>query len=159
MADTAVVSETSTYTIELKVTGAPPLKADYVYYDVTGLRITYEADEVTKLTVLGVASDTGEAEEIGTRLDRYDMVAPWIRREVAKHRATNRLAAYRAAVLHEAADIVGEPIPEGAPTEEWEDLVQAGEAIREKAGEAERIADPGWHPKDFLKNFISIVEP
>lgn len=160
---TTIASQSSTQTVELKVTDVPPLKADYAYYDVTGLRITYQDDELTELVVLGIEADTGtatgEIEEIGTRLDRYDMVQPWIRSEVEKHRPSRQRSSYRAQVLHEAADIAGEPIPDGAPTEDWEDLAQAIEAIREKAREAERSADPGWHPKDFLNSFIDIVEP
>jgi hypothetical protein len=87
------------------------------------------------------------------------MVQPWIRREVEKHRPSRRLSAYRAEALHGVADLVGERIPEGAPADEWEDLIEVIEAIREKAREAERDADPGWQPKDFLKSFFDIVEP
>lgn len=91
-----VTGETSVHTIELAVQGAPPLKCDYEYHDVTGLRITYQDDKVTALTVLGIAENSGEAEEISTRMDRYDMVAEWIRDEVDKNRPSRRRSAYLA---------------------------------------------------------------
>ncbi|MGP3738011.1 hypothetical protein ACTWJ9_33415 (plasmid) [Streptomyces sp. GDS52] len=156
MTTSTVVSQKTTRIIELAITGAPPLKADYEYHDVTGLRLTYEGDQLTKLTVLGTSENSGEAEEIGTRLDCYDMVQPWIRDEVEKHRPSRLQSAYRATVLHEAADIAGEPIPEGAPTDEWEDLIEAIEAIREKATEAERHAVPAMDPKEFLGLYFNI---
>lgn len=96
MPTSSIVSQKTTRVIELAVTDAPALKADYVHYDVTGLRLTYEDDQLTKLTVLGVASDTGEAEEIATCLDRYEMVQQWIRDEVDKQRPSQ--------ALHEAAE-------------------------------------------------------
>jgi hypothetical protein len=153
---TTVSRQTSTYTVELTVTDAPALKVEYVYYTVTGLRITYDNDTLTKLVVIGVAEDTGEREELATRLSAYEMVQPWIQAEVDKHRPSRQQSAYRAKVLHEAADIVEQPIPEGAPTEEWEDLIEAVEAIRERAGEAERYAVPAMDPKEFIGLFFDI---
>ncbi|WP_042174593.1 hypothetical protein [Streptomyces sp. NBRC 110035] len=88
MPTTSMISQKTTRVIELAVTDAPPLKADYEYHDVTGLRLTYEDEQLTKLTVIGISEETGETEEIGTRLDRYDMVQPWIRDAVEKHRPT-----------------------------------------------------------------------
>lgn len=83
-----IASQTVTRTIELALTGAPSLKADYVRYDVTGMRLTYEGDQLTKLTVLGVDPENGETEEIATRLDRYDWVEQWIRDLVDEYRPT-----------------------------------------------------------------------
>lgn len=93
MVATTVVSETRTVTVELTVTDAPPLKADFVYYEVTGLRLTYVDDELTDLIVIGVASDSGETESLSTRMSAYEMVQPWIRDEVDKHRPSRQQAA------------------------------------------------------------------
>ncbi|MBD3004673.1 hypothetical protein [Streptomyces sp. 5-10] len=151
-----IIGEKVTHAVELAVTDSPALKVDHLHYDVTGLRVTYEDDQVTRLTVLGVDRGTGKAEEIGTRLDQYELVQPRIRYEVEKHRPSRRLSAYRATVLHEAADILDKSIPEGASSEDWEELIGWIEEIREAAQEAERAADPGWDPKGFLKSFIDI---
>lgn len=86
MTTSTIVSQKTTRTIELAVTGAPPLKSDYEYHDVTGMRLTYEGDQLAKLTILGISENTGEIEEISTRLDRYDWVAQWIRDLVDEHR-------------------------------------------------------------------------
>ncbi|NUP45415.1 MAG: hypothetical protein HOY76_52415 [Streptomyces sp.] len=69
-----------------------------------------------------------------------------------------RVAAYRAEVLHEAADELERPIPEGAPCEDWQDLIDAVVQIRDMAEEAERRAEPGMHPKDFLRMFFDIPD-
>lgn len=69
-----------------------------------------------------------------------------------------RVFAYRAEVLHEAADALAHPIPEGAPTEDWADLIEAIEQIREMAEDAERRSEPGMHPKDFLRMFFNIPD-
>lgn len=86
MITSAVVSEQNIRTVELKVTGAPPHKWDYVYYDITGLRAIYQDDTLISLTLVGVSEDTKEPEVIGTRLDLYDMIQPWIRDLVEEHR-------------------------------------------------------------------------
>ncbi|MEU1908467.1 hypothetical protein [Streptomyces hygroscopicus] len=70
-----------------------------------------------------------------------------------------RVFAYRAEVLHEAADELARPIPEGASCEDWADLIEAIEQIREMAEDAERRAEPGMHPKDFLRMFFNIDGP
>lgn len=154
--NTSIATSKAIHTVELSVTDAPEVKADFVYYTITRIRMVFEDDQLTELTMTGVEPEHGETEEIGTDLDKYEYAAPWIRREVEKHRPSRMQSAYRATVLHEAANIAGEPIPEGAPTEDWEDLIAAVEAIREKAEEAERAADPGWSPKDFLGFYFDI---
>ena len=84
---TAVVAkQKTTRVIELTVTDAPALKVEYVYYDVTGLRLTFEDCRLTGLTVIGVAEDSGQQEEIATRLDRYEWVQEWIRDLVDEYR-------------------------------------------------------------------------
>lgn len=104
MPATTVASETSTHTVELTVTDAPPLKVEYVYYDVTGLRITYIDDELTDLVVIGTAEDTGEREEMPTRLSAYEMVQQWIRDEVERHRPSRRRAKWSQACQQDACD-------------------------------------------------------
>lgn len=87
MVTSTVVSEQNIRTVELKVTGAPPHKWDYVYYDITGLRAIYQDDTLISLTLVGVPhGGTDEPETIGTRLDLYDMIQPWIRDLVEEHR-------------------------------------------------------------------------
>ncbi|MFJ8657421.1 hypothetical protein ACIRNU_34425 [Streptomyces rochei] len=81
-----ITKQQTTHIIELAVTDAPALKADYVYYNVTGLRLTFEDSRLTDLTVIGIAGDTGEREEIATRLDRYEWVQEWIRDLVDEYR-------------------------------------------------------------------------
>ncbi|MFD8384262.1 hypothetical protein ACFV2X_38070 [Streptomyces sp. NPDC059679] len=69
-----------------------------------------------------------------------------------------RVAAYRAEVLNEAADVLARPIPEGAPCADWEDLIEGIEEIRGMAEAAQRQAEPGMNPKDFLRMFINIID-
>ncbi|MFF9003698.1 hypothetical protein ACF1GW_39035 [Streptomyces achromogenes] len=161
MPSSTVSSQTTTHTVELSVTDAPALKVEYVYYTVTGLRITYENDTLTALIVIGTAEDTGEPEELPTRLSAYEMVQPWIRDEVEKNRPSRQQSAYRAKVLHEAAAIAGEPIPEGAPTAEWEDLIAAIDAIREEAREAElhAVPSPAMDAREYLDLYGVALRP
>lgn len=90
MPSITISSQTTTHTIQLAVADAPPLKVEYVHYTVTGLRITYTDGKLANLVVIGTAEDTGESEELTTRLDAYDMVQPWIRAEVDAHRPSQR---------------------------------------------------------------------
>lgn len=91
--------------------------------------------------------------EAMVRTDR-DSQTVWSPAEVRQ-----ALDAYRAEVLDEAADELQRPIPEGAPCAEWEDLIEGIEEIRGMAAEARRSAEPGMHPKDFLRLFFNIDEP
>ncbi|WP_329474220.1 hypothetical protein OIE75_41265 (plasmid) [Streptomyces sp. NBC_01723] len=81
-----IAKQQTTRVIELAVTDAPALKVEYVYYNVTGLRLTFEDCRLTELTVLGVAEDTGQQEEVATRLERYKWVQQWIRDLVDEYR-------------------------------------------------------------------------
>ncbi|MGV9891644.1 hypothetical protein [Streptomyces sp. NPDC003395] len=83
-----VARKTAIQTIELALEDAPSLKVDYVRYETTGLRFTYTDGQLTDLTVIGVAEDTGENEEISTHMDRYDWVESWIRDLVEDYRPT-----------------------------------------------------------------------
>ena len=156
MPTTSIVNTSTIQTVNVAVSDAPPLKMDYVYYEVTELAITYEDDKVTEVTVLGVSEDTGEAEWLPTRMDLWDMVQPWIRDEVEKYRPHRQGAALRAKALQEAYDIISRFIPEGASCDDYDCLVEAAEEIGEKVAEAERSAVPSMHPKEFLRSFINI---
>lgn len=156
MPTTSIASMSTAQTVNVAVSGAPPLKMDYVYYEVSELAITYEDDKVTKLMVLGVSDDTGQAEWLPTRLDLWDMAQPWIRDEAEKHRPSRQAAAVRAKVLREAYDIVAGYIPEDSPCDDTECLVDAAQEIGEKIAEAERAAVPSMPPKELLGMFINI---
>ncbi|MFF9787227.1 hypothetical protein [Streptomyces nigrescens] len=72
--------------------------------------------------------------------------------------ADRLLHAYRAEVLDQAAEALAKPIPEGALCEGWEDLIESIEEIRGMADEARRKAEPGMHPKDFLRMHLNIID-
>jgi hypothetical protein len=132
---TTVSRQTSTYTVELTVTDAPALKVEYVYYTVTGLRITYDSDTLTKLVVIGVAEDTGETEELATRLTAYEMVQPWIRAEVDKHRPGRNDTRWARKCQENALERAGEAIEEEAwphekPERENEELYRLADRVR-----------------------------
>lgn len=135
MPSTTVSSQTSTHTVELAVTGAPALKVEFVYYDVTGLRITYENDVLTDLVVIGTAEDSGESEELPTRLSAYEMVQPWIRDEVDKHRPSRHEARRAHACQENALDRAGDAIdgeawPHERPERENEELYRLANKVR-----------------------------
>ncbi|MFI8792598.1 hypothetical protein [Streptomyces sp. NPDC055105] len=157
MPTTSIARTGTTQTVNVTVTGAPPLKADYVYYEVTELAITYEDDKLTRLRMLAIAEDSGQAEWLQTRLDAWETVEPWIRDEVEKHRPSRQAAALRAKTLQEAYDVVSGYIREGAPCDDTECLMEATEEIGEKIREAERAAVPSMPPMEFLGMFINIA--
>lgn len=66
--------------------------------------------------------------------------------------------AIRIDVPDEVADVLAKPIPEGAPCEDWECLIELIEQIRGMADEARRKAEPGMHPKEFLRLFLNIAD-
>ena len=91
MPSTTIASQTSTHTIELAVTDAPPLTVEVYYYTVTGLRITYTNDIEAWMHNPGA-------------LEAYEMVQPWIRDEVDKHRPAQHQNAAQAQSLNDVAD-------------------------------------------------------
>lgn len=151
---TSVISTSTTVTVA--VSEAPQVKFDFTYHAVTKLEITYEGDKLTRLRLLAVDEDNGQADWLETRLDVYEMVQPWIRGEVEKHRPSRQAAAQRAKALQEAYDILARYIPEGAPCDDTECLVDAAGEISEKVQEAERAAVPSMPPKEFLGMFVNI---
>ncbi|MEU3656501.1 hypothetical protein AB0E67_27570 [Streptomyces sp. NPDC032161] len=82
----SLTAETIVRTLTFRVSDVRPIKADYEYFDVTGLRVTYTAEEVTSLVILSTEERTGEPTPITVRLDCYDMWEPWVRELVEAHR-------------------------------------------------------------------------
>lgn len=149
MTTTKIASMTTS--VHVAVTGAPPVQTDSVDHEVTELALTYTGNRLAELLVLVVAAGTGEAAWLETDLDAYDTVQPWIRDEVEKYRPSRQAAAQR-----EAYDVVARYIPEDAPCDDYECLVDAAGEISEKIQEAERAAVPSMPPKEFLGMFINI---
>ncbi|MGV9226370.1 hypothetical protein ACWDPF_27300 [Streptomyces albogriseolus] len=75
-------------TLELTVSDVPPVKYDFVYCDVVGVRVSYAREEVTSLTVLAIDQDSKQLVPIAYRVDLQDIWQPWIRELVDEHRPT-----------------------------------------------------------------------
>ncbi|MEE1812685.1 hypothetical protein [Streptomyces sp. BE133] len=81
-------AEITARTLEFAVSDVSPIKYDYVYCDVVGLRVTYTGEEATSLTVLAIDEETKRLVPIAYRLDCYEMWEPWLRELVEKHKPT-----------------------------------------------------------------------
>lgn len=79
-------TEITARTVELSVSGAPPIKYDFVHCDVLGLRIAYHHEEVTSLTALTIDPESKLLVSIAYRVDLQEFWQPWIRELVEKHR-------------------------------------------------------------------------
>jgi len=126
---TSIASTTTT--VHVAVSDAPPLKVSFVYHDVTELVLTYTGNRLTELRVLGVEEDTGVAEWLETDLNAYEAVQPWIRGEVEKHRPSTRARARQQSVLDRAAEAIdGEAWPHEKPERENQELYRLADKVR-----------------------------
>lgn len=93
-------AEITARTLEFAVSDVQPIKYDYVYCDVIGVRATYTGEEVTGVTVLAVDQETKSLVPIAYRLDCHKMWEQWLRDLIEDHRVLE--AAVREEVAAEA---------------------------------------------------------
>jgi len=79
-------AEITARTLEFSISDVEPIKHDFVYCDVVGLRVSYAHEEVISLTVLTIDQESKHLVSIAYRIDLQEMWEPWIRELIEEHR-------------------------------------------------------------------------